>query len=220
MDDNDLKILAGIKGHILSTEPLIFDIGANRGNYTDFVLSLFPNAKILLVEPNDIWINELSEKYAGNKNIKILNMLVGQKQTDLLFYYFTNSNDQLSSIYKRPVFDDLPMQTKFKTCTTIDAIMDQMLEFVDFIKVDTEGAEFDVIKGTVKSFCDQKIKFMQIEYGGTYPDAGITMKEIIRFVNALGYRIYSFNNFFSELNPETFIEDYHYDNYLISKIAL
>lgn len=219
MDDNDLKILEGIKMNI-SAKPFIFDIGANRGNYTDFVLSLFPNAKMLLVEPNDMWISELSKKYFGNTDIQIWNTLVGKNTDDTLFYYFTNNNDQLSSIYERPVFSDLPMQTQFKQCTTIDAIIGQRIDFVDFIKVDTEGAEFDVLKGAQKSLVDKKIKFIQIEYGGTYPDAGITMKEIIEFVKEFGYWVYSYDQKFTKLNSADFVEDFHYDNYLISKIAL
>lgn len=218
MDDNDLKILAGLKKH-LRNSPGIFDIGANRGSYTDFALTLFPDAFMWLYEPNDMWVDVLKDKYKENSHVEVFSTLVGSKIGDEKFYYFTNHNDQLSSIYKRPVFSELPMQTQLKSCTTIDAIMEYM-DFIDFIKVDTEGAEFDVLKGAVESLKDQKIKFIQIEYGGTYPDAGITMMEVITFVNSFGYRVYSYDGTFTELDPKTFVEDYHYDNYLISKIAL
>lgn len=204
----------------INAKPFIFDIGANRGNYTDFVLSLFPNAKMLLIEPNDMWVGELSKKYFGNTDIQIWNTLVGKNTDDTMFYYFTNNNDQLSSIYERPVFSDLPMKKVFKNCTTIDSIIEQGIDFVDFIKVDTEGAEFDVLKGAAKSLSGKKIKFIQIEYGGTYPDAGITMKEVIEFVKCFGYWVYSYDKKFTKLDPKTFIEDFHYDNYLISSIAL
>jgi FkbM family methyltransferase len=220
MDDNDLKIVQGLKPHLGET-PFIFDIGANRGNYTDFVLTLFPDAKMLLVEPNEMWQSELARKYSDNKNITLLYLLVGSKKQDAKFYYFTNHNDQISSIYRRPVFLGLPMKESVKPMTTVDAIM-EFFAFgeVDFIKVDTEGAEFDVLKGAIKSLASKKIKFIQIEYGGTYPDAGITMRDVISFVNSLGYHAYSYNGSFTELDRETFVEDFHYDNYLISKIAL
>lgn len=220
MDDNDLKIIQGIKDD-LREAPFIFDIGANRGNYTDFILGLFPFARMILIEPNDIWISVLTQKYIRNKNIQVFHTLVSSKDGAEPFYYFTNNNDQLSSIYKRPVFSYLPMQETVKRCTTIDRIIyENEIGYVDFIKVDTEGAELDVLKGAAKSLRDKKIKFIQIEYGGTYPDAGITMIEVISFVNSLGYRVYSYDGIFTELDPKTFIEDYHYDNYLISKIAL
>lgn len=220
MDDNDLKIVEGLKGYLGET-PIIFDIGANRGNYTDFALSLFPNAKMLLVEPNDMWTDELIRKYGGNKNITLWFSLIGSRIGAERFYYFTNHNDQLSSIYKRPVFSDLPMQETITHMTTIDDLMEEFgIEIVDFIKVDTEGAEFDVLKGAILSLAAQRIHFIQIEYGGTYPDAGITMKEVIKFVNSFGYKAYSYNGVFTELDSKTFIEDFHYDNYLISKIEL
>ena len=219
MDDNDLKILEGVKG-CLGSFPLIIDVGANRGSYTDFALKLFPTARIILIEPNDLWIGELKMKYANNTNIKVIHTLVGKEVGKENFYYFTNRNDQISSIYKRPVFADLPMMEAVKDCTTIDEILSNTWRAVDFIKVDTEGAEFDVLKGSFLSLKAKQIKFIQIEYGGTYPDAGITMKEVIEFVNSVGYRAYSFNGTFAELDSKTFVEDFHYDNYLISKIEL
>lgn len=220
MDDNDLKIIEGIKNHF-GESPMIFDVGANRGHYADFALSLFPSAKMILIEPNDIWIGELERKYSINNRIILMYTLVGGKRGVETFYYFINHNDQISSIYKRPVFLDLPMMEAIKPMTTIDDIIEFLrTDVVDFIKVDTEGAEFEVLKGAIRSLADKKIRFIQIEYGGTYPDAGITMKEVIEFINAIGYKAYSFNGVFTELDSKTFVEDFHYDNYLISSIAL
>lgn len=218
MDSNDLSIVKYIQKYF-SKEPVIFDIGANRGEYTDFVLSLMPNATMVLVEPNDMWIKHLSDKYVG-KRIQILNMLVGSVSEDIPFYYFTNNNDQLSSIYKRPVFDELPMQEKLTHCTTIDNIMGLITNEVDFVKIDTEGAEFDVLKGAAVSLLSKKINFLQVEYGETYKDAGITMKELILFVNKFGYEVYSFNGAPEKLNAETFVEDFHYDNYIITHLDI
>ena len=219
MDDNDLKIVGAIK-HLFHERPIIFDIGANRGNYTDYVLSLIPDAKMVLAEPNQIWKEHLYIKY-HHKGYRIFNDIIGNKHEVVPFYYFTNNNDQLSSIYKRPIFDDLPMQETREYCRTIDNILDFCsFEKVDFIKVDTEGAEFDVLKGSAFSLLNKKINFIQIEYGGTYPDAGITMKEIIRFVNEFGYNVYSYDKTFEKLDAETFVEDFHYDNYLITHYAL
>ena len=76
MDDNDLKIIQGVKNY-MGESPVIIDVGANRGNYTDFALTLFPNAKVVLIEPNDMWIDELKRKYSDNKNIDIFNTTDG-----------------------------------------------------------------------------------------------------------------------------------------------
>jgi FkbM family methyltransferase len=48
---------------------------------------------------------------------------------------------------------------------------------VDFVKIDTEGHEIDVLEGGIQSLAQERIRCVQFEYGGTYIDARRLLKD-------------------------------------------
>ena len=58
--------------------------------------------------------------------------------------------------------------------------MQNRISSVDFLKIDTEGYELNVLKGFGVNI--KAIRFVQFEYGGTFKDAGIKLKEIVDFL--------------------------------------
>lgn len=191
--------------------PVIFDIGAHEGHYTKFVLETIPDADCYLFEPNIDLLKDFN-------NANIYGFAVSDVSEEQTFYIPPKKNDELSSLYKREVFNDTGFITKEVACVTVDLFCISMkISKVDFIKVDVEGAELDVLNGCPSMMRDKKIKFIQIEYGGTYKDAGITFIQIIQTANLFGYRVYELiKNNFSEVTEENFIEDYRYGVFLLT----
>src|SRR5690606_7492374 len=100
---------------------------------------------------------------------------------------------------------------------TIDYFLeDNKIEIVDFVKIDVEGAELDVLNGAIKSMTLKKIKFLQVEYGGTYLDAGIKFTDVIKFVHSVGYKVFEKTDTWKEVTLDNFIEDYRYQNFLLT----
>lgn len=206
------KILFQFAKPFLPANPVIFDVGAHKGGYTEYVLSELPEADCWLFEPNKYLCTYLKSKY------KAFNTLVGATSGPKDFYECEGKADELSSMYKRPVFDDLQVSTGKVACTTIDQFCSDMsIERIDMLKIDVEGAEFDVLKGARQMLSGKKITFLQVEYGGTYPDAGITGLHVIQYLNELGYKVYELAGSDLELIiPERFAEDYRYTNFLVT----
>lgn len=73
-------------------------------------------------------------------------------------------------------------------CTTIDLLIDEFnLERIDYLKVDTEGAELLILRGASDALQNKKINCIQVEHGGTYDDAGFTMDELIEYLGKYEY---------------------------------
>lgn len=206
------KILFQFAKPFFPVTPVIFDVGAHKGSYTEYVLSEMPDADCFLFEPNEHLCDFYLSKY------KAFNTLVGATSGPKDFYECEGKADELSSMYKRPVFDELQVSTGKVGCITIDEFCsDLSIERIDLLKIDVEGAELDVLNGAEKMLSDRKIYFLQVEYGGTYPDAGITGLQVIQYLNELGYKVYELvGGKLVVITPENFVEDYRYTNFLVT----
>jgi FkbM family methyltransferase len=130
---------------------MIFDIGANRGLFTDVCLQKNSNEKIIIVEANPKLSNYLKQKYLNNNNIIVLNILISNIITDLAPFYLSNadtistaSTDWITKsrftgeyVWYEPIF--LPSKT-------LDSLISEY-GVPELIKVDVEGYEYEVLSG-------------------------------------------------------------------------
>lgn len=194
--------------------PVIFDIGAHEGHYTKFVLETIPDADCYLFEPNTYLLKDIK-----GINVQYYGYAVSNNNEDKTFYIPPKQNDELASLYKREVFNEIGWTEKTVQCVAIDYFFYELINLagIDYLKIDVEGAELDVLNGCPSMMRNKKIKFIQIEYGGTYKDAGITFIQIIQTANLFGYRVYELiENKFSEVTEEKFKEDYRYCVFLLT----
>lgn len=194
----------------MRAKPVVFDIGAHKGAYTDFVKEVCPDAEVYLFEPN----KSLADKI---KHDHVYNLAVSHTVQPIPFYLCSEANDELSSAHKRCVFEEFETRFMMVPSTTVDHfIKANGITFIDFLKVDVEGSELDVLEGSFEAMSKKRIKFLQIEYGGTYPDAGIQFTDIIKFANYVGYKVFEKTDVWKEVTLDNFVEDYRYQNFLLT----
>jgi FkbM family methyltransferase len=132
---------------------LCFDIGGNVGDKAAIFLNL--NAKVIIVEPQDSCVKILNEKFGGTA--VILQKGAGSLNTVKKFYVANNS--QISSFEKDWVtglkdtrFTDVVVQkVEDIEIITLDSLI-ETYGTPDFIKIDVEGYELEVLKGLNKGF--------------------------------------------------------------------
>lgn len=213
----DEKTIFDLCVPFMNDYPILFDVGAYKGDWTKYVLSKFPEAKTWLFEPN-------SELAWGllRRNLNVVGYMLGNKIGEVDFYRCTGKADEMSSAYNRKIFKDVDCVKEKHFCITVDQyIIAQDLSNIDFLKVDVEGAELDVLKGSQGMLRNKAINFIQVEYGGTYPDAGITFKQVLEFVNELNYNVYELiDEKLRIVTRNNFVEDYRFANFLITPIIM
>ena len=153
---------------------VIFDIGANYGNYTDELLKFFPQSKYYLFEPGSLPYKHLLEKFKNYPNVKIFNNAVSDNNSSQLLYY-DKKGSGLASLYKRKLehfnikFDEqeeielISLNTLFKNDFNNKSFK------VNFCKIDIEGHELNVLNSIKDNF--EKFNLIQFEFGGCNIDS-------------------------------------------------
>lgn len=125
---------------------ILFDIGANHGQYTDAQMKNY--SLIILVEANpNLWI-QLREKYKDNQTIMIIQAIASNKPKET--FYVSNA-DQISTA--DPEWVHQSRFTKDYTWQPVEGIQTISLDTlvghfpnVQRIKIDVEGYEYNVIQ--------------------------------------------------------------------------
>jgi len=177
--------------HLLGarTQPLLVDIGGNRGDYSGELLAAFPGATIHLVEPQQALLRSLGERFAG-RSVTVHHLAFSDHGGEApLFSDVPGSG--LASLYRR---DLRHVAVTMESCETVpvvrfDTWADQHLagQVVDFVKIDVEGAELAVLKGMGAWL--ERIQLIQFEFGGTAIDARTFFRDYYYFLRNYGFNI-------------------------------
>lgn len=146
----------------------LFDVGANVGNYTQLLAAEFPEAHIYAFEPNEHSYGSLVEN-AGESAVCV-NAGLGAQNKQVTMYTYGDSlasshaslHDNVFHAYHRR--DDLAEVDV--DLETLDGFCEQYsVSRIDFLKIDTEGSELEVLKGAEGMLSEDRIDVIQFEFG-------------------------------------------------------
>jgi FkbM family methyltransferase len=192
-DSGELNVLKYIrdKFQYVGDHFTVFDVGANVGEYTLFVLQTLGNIRVLSFEPSYETFKQLENKAGGYKNIEIYNIGFGDKNTTLTLYS-NQTGSGLASLYKRRL-DHFGIDMNNKEEVTIRTIDDfckeRGIEKIHFLKLDVEGHELRVLQGAKEMINANAIEFIQFEFGGCNIDSRTYFQDFYYFLNDK-YKIY------------------------------
>ena len=173
----------------------ILDIGANVGSVSLVIAKMFENSKIFAIEPTNYAFNKLSN------NLKMNQDLINRVHTRQIFI----SNDKKpqkvwsswnfdSSNEKHQKHLGTLKEIKDNSYLKLDEFVEkEKLTKVDFIKLDVDGYELDVLKSGEKFLkINKPIIFTEIA-PYLYPEFGYNCHELIKFFKELNYDFFDEN---------------------------
>lgn len=189
-----------IKPHV----NVMFDVGCKTDIYYLDNVSNFVNFH--LFEPYPVFYDIVKSKLdiIDKKNVFLNNIGIGSNSGKLDYF------SKAESFVNR--FNELPSKS-LPIISLQNYVIDNNIKHIDFIKIDTEGFEFDVLKGA-GSFI-HNITHIQFEYGGTYPDRGVKLADVYDLLLP-HFHIFliGFDGLYRRNVP---IEHAHYSNYFATK---
>lgn len=148
---------------------ILFDIGANVGNYSLYLNELFPSALIYSFEPNPISFQKMKAGIKGIHNIHIQNIGIGKGVSQLALHTYRNDPaSEHASMIKEVMTEqhDSPDCIEFLVdVIDLDSFcIKNNISKIDFLKIDTEGFELSVLQGATKLINAKAIGVIQFEF--------------------------------------------------------
>jgi len=155
--------------------PVVFDVGANIGDYSLLLQRYLPAARVYAFEPAGSTYRQLLRHLAeagGQRNIKPYNMGFSDAEKTLELYSYTVEGQEvslLSSIDLRQPTQVVDVRTSASEriqVQTIDHFCEaEGIERIDFLKLDVEGHELAVLRGARRMLRDRLVTMLQFEFG-------------------------------------------------------
>jgi FkbM family methyltransferase len=181
-----------IKAHCKEGD-VAFDIGAHMGIFSYFLAKQVGNTgKVFSFEPAPLTFEMLQHTIEYNHLetvVQINQMAMADKDGELTFYIYDNSKvssgNSLSPLNPAGKHRGITV----KTMSLDDFFKAKQLTRLDFIKIDAEGAELEILKGGAKVIQQYK-PFITLEvHPRVFVPVDKVMKELYDTITSYGYTI-------------------------------
>jgi FkbM family methyltransferase len=139
---------------------VFFDVGANIGKYSTLIKKHFPNATVHAFEPNPAAYEFLIKV----PDINHYNLGLGTKKESLPLYtpFESKSGSHSSLVPESLIWGKAEHIQEVRLDTLAHYFNELNLTHIDFMKMDVEGYEIDVLLGAGELI--EKIRFIQFEF--------------------------------------------------------
>ena len=168
--------------------PRIIDGGGHIGLFSLYAKQHFPQARIKVFEPDSDSLELLKLNLKANDVTDVEIIEAGLYSEEGIFSFAGGQSDG-STIFSEET------NTTIRTVKLSNHICDE----IDFLKLNIEGAELDVLKEIQLRL--QFVKELVIEYHG-FPEIGQNLHRILDILDSTGFR-YLIHDFDAETNPAT-----------------
>ena len=164
------------------------DVGANVGHWTEYFLRN-SSANGVLFEPSEHCAALLKEKFQ-NRPITLRNVAVGDTNGSISFVEEGEFGES-SAVAETYIPSHRPGETVVKQVpiVTLDQELMALDCNVDFLKIDAEGYDLKVLKGSELVLRKGRVRFVQFEYNSNWLGTGASLKAAKAYLEALGFEL-------------------------------
>ncbi len=197
---------------------VVFDVGANVGDWVAMALEIQPKARYHCFEPSGPTFRRLSERPLP-PNVHRNHFGLGSRSEERKLFVYGEAVGS-NSLYRRVGAPSEQRDEEPVIVRTLDEYCaEKTITEIDFVKIDTEGHELFVLQGASRMLRSRSLGVVQFEYGGAYIDAHVLLKDVWELVAGSGgdysfYKIYPDGPRLVRKYLQTF-ETFQYSNWLI-----
>lgn len=167
--------------------PVIFDVGANVGEFSQLCLAQFGERCVLhAFEPSrhtfELLGANLGSTAAGSVHLHNLGFSNEEKEETL---YSSEPGSTIASVHRleqpiRPFREEFSERIRLSTIDRFCA--DTGIDRIDFLKLDIEGHELQALQGAERMLGEGRVRFLQFEFGENNRDSRTYLADFHRLL--------------------------------------
>ena len=201
---------------------VVFDVGANVGDWVALLVSVAPRiSRLYAFEPSSSAYARLASR-SFPTSVLPRHLGFSSRSGHASLYVFGESAG-INSLHNRRGLEDgwgihPADSTEEVTLETIDRFCErERIPAVDYLKIDTEGHEVDVLEGARESLEKGILKAVQFEYGGTYIDSRRLLKDVFEMLAPVDYTVFLItpDGLVAYPRYDVRLENFQYKNFVV-----
>tara|TARA_B110000259_G_C13948634_1_gene375798 strand:+ start:76 stop:891 length:816 start_codon:yes stop_codon:yes gene_type:complete len=194
----EFEIIKAIAKHKLSPKPVFLDIGANIGVQTLQLCNYFKNSTVHSFEPTNYAYNKLNNNILLNPKLKkkiISNQtfLTNKKNIFPKKIYSSWSLLNEKNVHKKHL-GSLKTTSKANLFKLDSYITKHKIKKIDFIKLDVDGYELDVLKSGYKFLKKNRTPIIFEVAPYLYKEHNYSQSDLVNLFVEMKYSFYDINN--------------------------
>lgn len=159
--------------------PVVWDVGANRGDYVGLVRTVCPGARIYAFEPQPRVFARLAARWAGT-GVQCRPFALGSRSGELALWDYAGAGEgtEHATFHPEAITRETGavLQAQDVPVRTIDEVAAaEGIAAIDLLKVDVEGHELACLEGAAGLLRAGRIATVQFEFNAHHLDAGVRL---------------------------------------------
>ena len=154
----------------LGENAVIFDLGGYEGQWASDIFSRY-RSNLFVFEPYTVYAQLISDRFSKNDKIQVFAFGLGKKDSIESLYISENS----SSVFTK---SNHLKKVDIQIFKAADFFYNHKIDFIDLMKVNIEGGEYDLLEGLIENGLTARIRNIQVQFHDFVPNAYERMKNI------------------------------------------
>lgn len=182
--------IAGAARFVDRTDPVIFDVGANVGQWSHRIVeAMGPGLRLFQFEPSAYCCEMLRSSDFPNRTL--IAAAVSEYKGRATMWTPAEGSQNASLYPRRDSFIPPAEQQEQVETVRIDDIVDEYgLDRVDYMKMDIEGAELAALRGAEHSLRTHTIRALSFEFGSANINSCTFLHDFWDLFQEMRYRLY------------------------------
>lgn len=174
----------------------VFDVGANVGELTLLFSRFIGEGRVHAFEASRNAFERLTTvcRAASRRNVHLNHLALAEAEGNISLHVYDDDYLSWSTRALRPLenygIDVKPVAVEETAATTLDLYCERNgITRIDLLKVDVEGAEYQVLLGAERMLREKLVSCLMFEFGQTTFDMGNNPDEIEAYLSGMGYKL-------------------------------